>query len=78
LAPLALLESDLADRVGINNAAGSPSTTAGRSPRDDMVENAARPDVRVRPDTFAVTIDGELIEGVPATELPMAQRYFLF
>ncbi|MEY2443486.1 MAG: hypothetical protein QOE00_66, partial [Ilumatobacteraceae bacterium] len=29
-------------------------------------------------DTFAVRINGELIEEQPAHELPMAQRYFLF
>ena len=46
--------------------------------KDDMPENTARPDVRVDADTFAVTIDGELVEAAPATELPMAQRYFLF
>jgi urease subunit alpha len=44
----------------------------------DMPENDSRPDVRVAPDTFAVTIDGDLVEADPATELPMAQRYFLF
>jgi urease subunit alpha len=44
----------------------------------DLVLNDARPDVRVDPDTFAVTIDGELITEAPAAELPMAQRYFLF
>ena len=44
----------------------------------DLPENDATPDVRVDPDTFAVTIDGELVESQPATELPMAQRYFLF
>jgi urease subunit alpha len=32
----------------------------------------------VHADTFAVTVDGELIEAQPAVELPMAQRYFLF
>ncbi len=36
------------------------------------------PSITVDPDTFAVRIDGELIEEHPATELPMAQRYFLF
>ena len=30
------------------------------------------------PDTFTVRIDGEVVEAAPATELPMAQRYFLF
>ncbi|HZN14955.1 MAG TPA: urease subunit alpha [Acidimicrobiales bacterium] len=46
--------------------------------KDDMPENTARPDVRVDADTFAVTIDGDLVEAAPAAELPMAQRYFLF
>ena len=32
----------------------------------------------VDPDTFTVRIDGEVWEEQPATELPMAQRYFLF
>jgi urease subunit alpha len=44
----------------------------------DMPENDALPDVRVDADTFAVRIDGELVEAAPAAELPMAQRYFLF
>ncbi|MGH9164821.1 MAG: urease subunit alpha, partial [Acidimicrobiales bacterium] len=44
----------------------------------DMPENAARPDIAVDPDTFTVRIDGEVVEAAPATELPMAQRYFLF
>jgi urease subunit alpha len=34
--------------------------------------------VRVDPDSFAVRIDGELVEPDPVAELPMAQRYFLF
>jgi urease subunit alpha len=46
--------------------------------KDDLPENTARPRIEVEPDTFAVRIDGELIEEQPATELPMAQRYFLF
>ena len=33
---------------------------------------------RSTPTRFAVRIDGELVEPHPATELPMAQRYFLF
>ncbi|MEU8968036.1 urease subunit alpha [Streptomyces monashensis] len=44
----------------------------------DMRENDARPDVRIDPDSFAVHIDGELVEATPAAELPMTQRYFLF
>ncbi|MEE8600703.1 urease subunit alpha [Euzebya tangerina] len=44
----------------------------------DMPENTATPDITVDADTFAVTVDGQLMEADPATELPLAQRYFLF
>ncbi|MEU3194864.1 urease subunit alpha [Streptomyces sp. NPDC006992] len=44
----------------------------------DMRQNDARPDVRVDPDTFTVTIDGTPVDPAPAASLPMAQRYFLF
>lgn len=44
----------------------------------DMRQNDARPDVRVDPDTFTVTVDGTPIDPAPAETLPMAQRYFLF
>ncbi|GHH55045.1 urease subunit alpha [Lentzea cavernae] len=44
----------------------------------DMVLNDAMPDVRVDPDSFAVHVDGDLVEPSPVSELPMAQRYFLF
>jgi urease subunit alpha len=46
--------------------------------KDAMPLNDALPDIRVDPDTFAVRVDGELIEPAPAESLPMAQRYFLF
>ncbi|PQM48057.1 Urease subunit alpha [Mycobacterium talmoniae] len=40
--------------------------------------NDAMPRIEVDPDTFTVRIDGEVWPEQPATELPMAQRYFLF
>jgi urease subunit alpha len=43
-----------------------------------MPMNDATPRIEVEPDTFVVRIDGEVVEPDPATELPMAQRYFLF
>jgi urease subunit alpha len=43
----------------------------------DMVNNSDLPTVRVDPDSFAVHVNGELIEPAPVEELPMAQRYFL-
>jgi urease subunit alpha len=77
VAPLALETSDLADHLGLQRRLVAVQDCR-RLTKDDMPENAARPDVRVDPDTFAVTIDGDLVEADPATELPMAQRYFLF
>lgn len=44
----------------------------------DLPENDATPHIVVDPDTFSVTVDGELMTEDPAAELPMAQRYFLF
>ena len=44
----------------------------------DMVLNAAMPMIEVHPETYEVRADGQLLTCEPATELPMAQRYFLF
>ncbi len=52
--------------------------TRGRISKKSMIHNAATPDIRVDPETYAVTADGVLLTCEPATVLPMAQRYFLF
>ncbi|WP_212525221.1 urease subunit alpha [Actibacterium sp. MT2.3-13A] len=44
----------------------------------DMVMNAATPHIEVNPETYEVRANGELLTCAPASELPMAQRYFLF
>lgn len=46
--------------------------------KKDMVLNEATPEITVDPETYQVLADGELLMCEPATELPMAQRYFLF
>ncbi|MFF9286284.1 urease subunit alpha [Streptomyces griseosporeus] len=76
VAPLAV-EDGLAERLAVGKRF-VPIESTRRVTKADMRENDARPDVRVDPDSFAVHIDGELVEAVPAAELPMAQRYFLF
>ena len=43
-----------------------------------MVHNAYLPSMAIDPQTYAVRADGQLLTCEPATELPMAQRYFLF
>ena len=44
----------------------------------DMILNNAQPQIEVNPETYEVRADGELLTCQPATELPLAQRYFLF
>jgi len=46
--------------------------------KSDMVHNGATPLIDVDPETYVVRADGELLSCEPATELPLAQRYFLF
>ncbi len=71
------VDSGVAERFGIRRPLVPVSNMRART-KADMVLNDATPDVRVEPDSFAVHVDGELIEPQPVTELPMAQRYFLF
>jgi len=44
----------------------------------DMVHNAYLPKMEIDAQTYQVRADGLLLTCEPATELPMAQRYFLF
>jgi urease subunit alpha len=46
--------------------------------KKDMKNNDALPKIEVNPDTYQVTVDGELATCEPASVLPLAQRYFLF
>jgi urease subunit alpha len=55
-----------------------PIGDVSRLTKADLPENDALPSIDVDPETFAVRIDGELIEPEPVAVLPMAQRYFLF
>ncbi|NMR28760.1 urease subunit alpha [Crystallibacter degradans] len=73
----AAIEDGLADRLSINRPLVPVGNVRGRG-KADMPENTAMPHIEVDPNTYGVKIDGELIEHEPATELPMAQRYFLF
>jgi urease subunit alpha len=76
VAPVALA-GGLDERLGLARRLVPVLDVSGRG-KADMVGNDALPDIRVDPDTFTVTIDGTPVEAAPATELPMAQRYFLF
>jgi len=67
----------VADRLGLakRTLAVESCRNIGKS---DMVMNAATPFIEVNPETYEVRADGELLTCEPASELPMAQRYFMF
>ena len=73
----AALDDGLPDRLRVRRrlVAGKDVRRVGKA---DLPHNDATPDIAVDPATFAVRIDGELVESAPAAVLPMAQRYFLF
>lgn len=76
VAPQAV-DDGLADRIAVNRrlVAVKNVRQVGKA---QMPLNDALPRVEVDADTFTVRIDGDVWQEQPATELPMAQRYFLF
>jgi urease subunit alpha len=46
--------------------------------KKDLIHNDATPNIEVNPENYKVTVDGEHITCEPMSELPLAQRYFLF
>jgi len=73
----AAIEDGLAERLELDRPL-VPVKDCRSIAKEHMVNNTACPDIRVDPDSFEVSIDGTVIEQSPVTELPMAQRYFLF
>ncbi|MFT4035250.1 MAG: urease subunit alpha [Patulibacter sp.] len=73
----AALGDGLPERLELTREFVAVENVRGRG-KADMPQNDALPDIQVDPDTFTVTIDGDVIEQAPVAELPMAQRYFLF
>lgn len=55
-----------------------PIRGASTAKKADMKFNDATPTITVDPQTYEVKVDGELAYSEPATELPLAQRYYLF
>ncbi|HEY0534316.1 MAG TPA: urease subunit alpha [Actinoplanes sp.] len=73
----AAIDALLGDRIGVKRALVPVADTRSVG-KSDLPGNDATPRIEVEPDTFTVRIDGEVVEPEPVTELPMAQRYFLF
>ncbi|MRX42487.1 urease subunit alpha [Agromyces sp. Q22] len=73
----AALDAGLADELGLRRrlAAVEPTRGIGKA---QMRNNDALPAIRIRPDTFEISIDGDDVEPDPAASLPLAQLYNLF
>ncbi len=65
------------DQLGLTKLVVPVTNTRNLSKRD-MKLNDLLPNIEVDPETYEVRANGELLTCEPATELPMAQRYFLF
>nr|MBA3411320.1 urease subunit alpha [Geodermatophilaceae bacterium] len=73
----AALDAGLADRLAVGRRL-LPVADVRSLGKTDLPENTSLPEIRVDPDTFTVSVDGEVWDPEPAAELPMAQLYFLF
>ncbi|OZG27248.1 urease subunit alpha [Williamsia sp. 1138] len=71
------LDDGLSDRLELDRRLSAVKNVR-RVGKSDMPNNAAQPEITVDPDSFTVTIDGQVWDQQPATSLPMAQRYFMF
>lgn len=73
----AALDKKSLDHLGLKKRLSAVGDT--RSIRkSDMKLNDYQPELEVDPQTYVVTADGKELHCEPATELPMAQRYYLF
>ena len=73
----AAIEQGLPQKLGLQKKVASVSNIR-QLRKNDLQLNNETPLIDVDPQTYEVTIDGELITCEPAEILPMAQRYFLF
>ena len=72
------LEKGLARKLKVHKPLVAVANTRGKISKKSMIHNASMPDIRIDPETYAVTADGLLLACEAADVLPMAQRYFLF
>jgi urease subunit alpha len=73
----AALDNGIADQLRLNKMICAVKNTRNVS-KADLVHNSYQPKIEVDSQTYEVRADGQLLTCEPATELPLAQRYFLF
>ncbi|ROO31917.1 urease subunit alpha [Salinisphaera japonica] len=73
----AAIDAGIGERLGLGKRLVAVRNTRTLS-KADMKNNDYCPDLDVDPQTYEVRADGKLLTCEPATELALAQRYFLF
>jgi len=71
------LQAGIGQRYGLRKTLSAVRGIRGIRKRD-MVHNSYLPQMEIDAQTYMVRADGQWLSCEPATELPMAQRYFLF
>ena len=71
-------QAGIASKLGLSKQVVAVENVRGGISKKSMIHNDATPNIEVDPETYEVKADGMLLACEPATELPMAQRYFLF
>jgi urease subunit alpha len=73
----AAIDDGLADRLGLRRrlAPVKPTRDVGKA---QMINNDALPDIRIDPETFTISVDGEVVQPAPAESLPLTQLYAMF
>lgn len=74
----AAMDLNVAHKLGLEKRTVAVENVRGGISKASMIHNSATPHLEIDPETYEVRADGELLTCAPATELPMAQRYFLF
>ncbi|RLM08905.1 urease subunit alpha [Gibbsiella quercinecans] len=75
--PTRALRNELPGQLGLKSLIGE-AKNCREVRKSDMVHNDLTPDIQVDAQTYEVRADGQLLACEPLSELPMAQRYFLF
>ena len=73
----AAIDNDVAGQLGLKSLIGRVQNCRNIQ-KKDMLLNDYQPEIEVDSQTYQVRADGQLLTCEPASELPMAQRYFLF
>jgi urease subunit alpha len=73
----AALDNSTLDRLDLKRRLVAVTNTRHLR-KADLIHNSYQPHIEVDPQTYEVQADGQLLTCSPLTELPLAQRYFLF